>query len=119
MEKLLANEGDMKFIYLGDGNGDHCPSTKLREIDYCMPRKNYPLWGVIQGNPKLINANINGWTHGGDLEHVLLSIIHDLISNNKKDKVGGQKSLAMADFKLKNMPRPSHEVLPQALKVSQ
>ncbi|XP_057520161.1 inorganic pyrophosphatase 1-like [Amaranthus tricolor] len=113
MEKLLANEGDMTFIYLGDGNGDHCPSTKLRENDYCMPRKSYPLWGVILSNPKLIHANIHGWTDGEDLENVLLAIVHGLISKKHE-----KKSLARSDFKLKDMPRPSREVLSQALPVS-
>ncbi|CAO2814677.1 unnamed protein product [Amaranthus hypochondriacus] len=113
MEKLLAQEGDMTFIYLGDGNGDHCPSTKLREIDYCMPRKNFPLWGVILSNPKLIHANIHGWADGEDLENVLLAIVHGLISKKHE-----KKSLARSDFKLKDMPRPSREVLSQALPVS-
>ncbi|XP_021774193.1 inorganic pyrophosphatase 1-like [Chenopodium quinoa] len=119
MKQLLANEGDNTFIYLGDGNGDHCPSLKLREGDCCMPRKNYPLWGVISSNPNLINAKIHGWSDGGDLERVLLSLIHDLLSN-KQEKKGGHQSLAKVDFKLKNnVPRPSREVLPPALSVSQ
>ncbi|KMT01669.1 hypothetical protein BVRB_9g211300 [Beta vulgaris subsp. vulgaris] len=125
MKKLLAHEGDNTFIYLGDGNGDHCPSTKLRERDYCMPRINYPLWGVITSNPKVITAEIHGWTDGQDLERVLLSLIHSIISNDNKNKqeknVGGSfQSLTGIKNKFnKNMPRPSRESLPPALKVSQ
>ncbi|KAF6139926.1 hypothetical protein GIB67_033308 [Kingdonia uniflora] len=37
-------EGKKRFIYLGDGNGDFCPSLKLGEGDFIMPRKNYPIW---------------------------------------------------------------------------
>lgn len=125
MKKLLAHEGDNTFIYLGDGNGDHCPSTKLRERDYCMPRINYPLWGVITSNPKVITAEIHGWTDGQELERVLLSLIHSIISNDNKNKqeknVGGSfQSLTGIKNKFnKNMPRPSRESLPPALKVSQ
>lgn len=118
MRKLLANEGDNTFIYLGDGNGDHCPSTLLRERDYCMPRINYPLWGVISSNPSKISAKIHGWADGQDFERVLLSIIRGLLSNKQEKNVEHQ-SLARNDFKLKNMARPSREVLPKALSVPQ
>ncbi|KAL2937639.1 Inorganic pyrophosphatase 2 [Bienertia sinuspersici] len=110
-ETTIANEGDNTIIYLGDGNGDHCPSTKLRQRDYCMPRINYPLWSVISSNPKLIKAKIHGWADGHDFERVLLLIVHALLSNNKLEKNGGRQSLARNDFKHKNIARPSCEVL--------
>ncbi|GFZ04246.1 pyridoxal phosphate phosphatase-related protein [Actinidia rufa] len=54
MERIqasVASEGKKKFIYLGDGSGDFCPSLKLREGDHVMPRKDYPLWDLICKKP--------------------------------------------------------------------
>ncbi|XAR67643.1 Inorganic diphosphatase [Bertholletia excelsa] len=42
IERIQASayaEGKKKFIYLGDGSGDFCPSLKLGEGDYVMPRR--------------------------------------------------------------------------------
>nr|CAD1833952.1 unnamed protein product [Ananas comosus var. bracteatus] len=41
IERIRASvtaEGKKHFIYLGDGKGDYCPSLKLSESDYVMPR---------------------------------------------------------------------------------
>ncbi|MBA0774798.1 hypothetical protein Gotri_009982, partial [Gossypium trilobum] len=37
-------------IYLGDGLGDFCPSLKLGDGDYVMPRKDVPVWDLICKN---------------------------------------------------------------------
>ncbi|KAK6941408.1 Phosphatase PHOSPHO-type [Dillenia turbinata] len=42
-----------RFIYLGDGRGDYCPSLKLEEGDHVMPRKDYPLWEHMFSNQLL------------------------------------------------------------------
>ncbi|KAG2694268.1 hypothetical protein I3760_08G134300 [Carya illinoinensis] len=41
---LFIKTAPKNFIYLGDGNGDYCPTLKLGEGDYVTPRKNYPMW---------------------------------------------------------------------------
>lgn len=132
MEKLISQEENKTFIYLGDGNGDYCPSMKLRKVDYCMPRKNFPLWDVISSNPKLITSSIHEWTDGGDLERVLLSLTNSIISptkdqnkettnNNSNSNNGIIHIFPRVDCKLIHESRPmggnSHEALPPALSV--
>ncbi|KAK9665960.1 hypothetical protein RND81_14G149400 [Saponaria officinalis] len=117
MEKLLSLEKNKTFIYLGDGNGDHCPSLKLRHEDYCMPRKNFPLWDVILNNPNLMNSKIHEWTDGENLEIVLQSLINMIIKIEEKDEKddGALQSLPRVDCKFETLPLPSHEGLSQAL----
>lgn len=119
IERLLSEEGSKKLIYLGDGSGDYCPSLKLREGDHVMPRKNYPLWDLISSNPKLIKAKIHEWTDGADLERILVSLIHAIISNNADGNDGSAATqlFTSTECKLENMPVSSHETLPQALRV--
>ncbi|CAN6237601.1 unnamed protein product, partial [Urochloa humidicola] len=38
-------------VYLGDGKGDYCPSMKLGEGDYVMPRAGYPVCDLIAAAP--------------------------------------------------------------------
>ncbi|XAR67642.1 Inorganic diphosphatase [Bertholletia excelsa] len=78
LERIQASvsaEGKKKFIYLGDGSGDFCPSLKLGEGDYVMPRKNYPLWDLICKNRDHVKAEIHEWCDGEELERVLLRVI--------------------------------------------
>lgn len=75
----VSESGKKRFIYLGDGSGDYCPTLKLGESDYVMPRKNYPLWDRICSNPMLIKAQVHEWSNGEELERVLLQLI-DTIS---------------------------------------
>ncbi|CAH2080572.1 unnamed protein product [Thlaspi arvense] len=77
LERIQASvsaEGKKKFIYLGDGSGDFCPSLKLGEGDYVMPRKNYPLWDLICKNRDHVKAEIHEWSDGEELERVLLRV---------------------------------------------
>ncbi|KAJ8439012.1 hypothetical protein Cgig2_028458 [Carnegiea gigantea] len=119
IERLVSEEGGRKFIYLGDGSGDYCSSLKLREGDHVMPRKNYPLWDLISSNPELIKAKIYEWTDGADLERILVSLIHAIISNNGDGNDGSAATQLFAgtECKLETMPVSSHETLPQALRV--
>ncbi|XP_074297589.1 inorganic pyrophosphatase 2-like [Silene latifolia] len=80
IKRILISEeaANKKIIYLGDGCGDYCPSLKLRDGDFVMPRKNFPAWDLILGNPSLIKAEIHGWSDGAELEQVLLSIIQEI-----------------------------------------
>ncbi|KAF4369268.1 hypothetical protein F8388_022924 [Cannabis sativa] len=43
---------------------DYCPSLKLEESDFVMPRKNFPLWRLIANDPLLIKAKIHEWSDG-------------------------------------------------------
>ncbi|KAG5617221.1 hypothetical protein H5410_017045 [Solanum commersonii] len=39
IQASLAKVGKKRMIYLGDGAGDFCPSLKMKEQDFVMPRK--------------------------------------------------------------------------------
>ncbi|KAJ0090814.1 hypothetical protein Patl1_13435 [Pistacia atlantica] len=71
--------GKQRVIYLGDGRGDFCPTLKLGDGDFVMPRKNYPLWDLICSDPKLIKAEVHEWSNSKELEKVLIHLI-DTIS---------------------------------------
>ncbi|KAL9672696.1 hypothetical protein QQ045_028948 [Rhodiola kirilowii] len=101
IKKLLSTMSEKIFIYLGDGNGDFCPSLNLREQDYVMPRKNFPVWDLISKNTMLIKAKINEWTDGEELEHTLLRTISQLCSGFQDE--GFNSQLSSADCKLQTM----------------
>lgn len=78
MEQIQAScssMGKCMFIYLGDGNGDYCPTLKLGEGDSVMPRKNFPLSKLIRDNPTLVKAEVHEWDDGEKLEAILLRLI--------------------------------------------
>lgn len=64
-----------RFIYLGDGGGDFCPTLKLRESDCVMPRTNYPLWKRISDNSSLIKAQVKEWSNAEELERILMQLV--------------------------------------------
>ncbi|KAK9281312.1 hypothetical protein L1049_004210 [Liquidambar formosana] len=108
-------EGKKKFIYLGDGNGDFCPSLKLGEGDHVMPRKNFPLWDLICKNLMLVKAKIHEWTDGEELERVLLRLTNTISMEEISSNNSAQ--LISVDCKFQTIPMSAHEALPQALPV--
>lgn len=71
-----SENGRRRFIYLGDGGGDFCPTLKLAKGDHVMPRKNYSLWKRICSNQTLIKAEVHEWSNGEELEKILLHLIN-------------------------------------------
>lgn len=103
-------------MYLGDGKGDYCPSIKLSEKDYVMPRKSYPLWELIYTNTQSIKAKVHEWSDGEELEKVLLQLINESLSADRCDNIVPLR--LAADFKCHTVPLPSSPVaLPKALPV--
>lgn len=87
-----ASEGvERRFIFVGDGRGDFCPSLKLGRGDYVMPRKDYPLWNRICDDPKLVNATVLEWSDGEEMETLLLHLIHTL--STEDDSCNGAANL--------------------------
>ncbi|XP_062204249.1 thiamine phosphate phosphatase-like protein [Phragmites australis] len=82
IERIQATEGGKKkhLIYIGDGNGDYCPSLKLGEGDYVMPKENHPLWDLICSNEQLLKAEVHPWKSGEELERTLLKLVNKLIT---------------------------------------
>ncbi|KAK9228729.1 hypothetical protein WN944_021684 [Citrus x changshan-huyou] len=103
---------EKKIIYIGDGTGDFCPSLKLKQTDYIMPRKNFPVWDLICQNHKLIKADIHEWYDGQELQHVLLQLINSniIISNEQDDgdDNGDSTQLVTVDCKLHKIPVSAH-----------
>ncbi|CAI9757661.1 unnamed protein product [Fraxinus pennsylvanica] len=108
----LAEEGQKRIIYLGDGSGDFCPMLKLKEVDYAMPRNNFPVWELISKNPELIRAEIHEWADGDELERVMLNLI-------KKVTFQDSVQLLSVDCKFETIPMALHEPLRPALPVNQ
>ncbi|KAG6575483.1 inorganic pyrophosphatase 2 [Cucurbita moschata] len=103
IQSSLMSEGKKKkkFIYLGDGSGDYCPSLKLGEGDFLMPRKNFPLWDLISQNPLLIKAEIHEWSDGEEFANILLSLINTISMAENAQFLSSQ-----------NMAVPAYEALP-------
>ncbi|KAL6996355.1 3'(2'),5'-bisphosphate nucleotidase [Sarracenia purpurea var. burkii] len=121
MERIkasVAEEGKKKkkFIYLGDGAGDFCPTLKLGEDDYVMPRKNYPVWDLISKNRALVAAEIHEWSDGEELERRLIQLINSAISSPGEEEPA--KSFSSVDCKFfETIPLSAHDALPRPLSV--
>ncbi|KAM3217629.1 inorganic pyrophosphatase 1-like [Capsicum annuum] len=81
---MEGNNNKKRMIYLGDGAGDFCPSLMLKEQDFVMPRKDFPVWKLMNENLQLIKAKIHGWTDGEELQHILLRIIKAITTIEEK-----------------------------------
>ncbi|KAL6225810.1 hypothetical protein ACLB2K_004659 [Fragaria x ananassa] len=98
-------EGRKRMIYLGDGVGDYCPSLNLREGDFVMPRKNFPVFDKICQNPLALKAEIHEWTDGEEFEHILLKLINRITI---EETTAAQ--FITTDFKLETLSVSGHEV---------
>uniref|UniRef100_A0A0D9YPJ3 Phosphatase n=1 Tax=Oryza glumipatula TaxID=40148 RepID=A0A0D9YPJ3_9ORYZ len=75
-----------RVVYVGDGRGDYCPSLKLTEMDYVMPRKGYPVWDLIAGGDRAaVRADVREWADFEDLEAVLLGIVAECLTSEHDD----------------------------------
>jgi len=83
-----------RFIYLGDGAGDYCPSLRLRERDFVMPRKNFPVWDLICKDTSLVKAKIHGWNDGEELEQVLMMLINKIVMEEHVQFIASDCKLA-------------------------
>jgi Putative Phosphatase len=92
----LSEKETTRFIYVGDGKGDYCPSLKLRKEDILMPRKDYPLWKHIHGNINAIEAEIHGWTSHSELKQLLLRQL-TIESDSSSVDPDGKQSLISAN----------------------
>lgn len=78
IEQIQASMSDKRksrFIYLGDGRGDYCPTLKLDRGDHVMPRKGFPLWDRLLSNPSLLKADCHEWSNGEELASILLQLV--------------------------------------------
>ncbi|XVF25106.1 hypothetical protein REPUB_Repub13aG0185400 [Reevesia pubescens] len=114
---LAMEENKKTVIYLGDGMGDFCPSLKLGDRDYVMPRKTFPVWDLICKNRRLIKAEVCEWSNGEEFENVLLHLISRISID--KNNTGNTAQLYSVDCKLQTMPGAAHQAFSQALPVPQ
>ncbi|KAM0969758.1 hypothetical protein ACFX13_018240 [Malus domestica] len=83
----VSANGRKRFVYLGDGRNDYCPSLRLVEGDHVMPRRDYALWKRICSNPVLIKADIHEWSDGEELGKTLLHLIHRISSEENQNQM--------------------------------
>ncbi|EYU18770.1 hypothetical protein MIMGU_mgv1a0200771mg, partial [Erythranthe guttata] len=114
IERIQANEGKKKMIYLGDGVGDFCPSLKLKEGDFMMPRKNFPVWNLICENRAILKAEIFEWIDGKELEQILIGLIEKI---KIEEANNGVQSLSAVDCKFETIPIVAHEAFPPPLRL--
>ncbi|KAL7100077.1 hypothetical protein ACP275_09G126000 [Erythranthe tilingii] len=114
IKRIQANEGNKKMIYLGDGVGDFCPSLKLKEGDFMMPRKNFPAWKLICENRGLLKAEIFEWIDGKELEQILIGLIEKM---KIEEANNGIQLLSAVDCKFEKIPMVAHEAFPPPLRV--
>ena len=110
IQDSISEEGKKRMIYLGDGSGDYCPSLRLKERDFMMPRKNFPVWDLICKDPLLVKAEIHGWSDGEELEQVLLHLINKISMEENAQFIS-------SDCKLQTLSVSAHEDLPKVLPV--
>ncbi|KAJ8458598.1 hypothetical protein OPV22_031524 [Ensete ventricosum] len=106
-------EGKKRFIYLGDGKGDYCPSLGLSEEDYVMPRKHYPLWSLISNSSQPLRAEVHEWSNGEELEKVLLHLVDRSIDADRNSP----NQMFAVDCKHNMVPASPTEALPLPLRV--
>ncbi|KAJ1411154.1 Pyridoxal phosphate phosphatase-related [Sesbania bispinosa] len=116
IQNSLDAVGKKKFIYLGDGSGDFCPSLKLKNCDYLMPRMNFPLCDLVSKNSNDIKAEVHAWKDGEELEHVLRQIIINK-ANSEGNSIGSSTPTISLDCKLGTIPIDAHKPFPKALPV--
>ncbi|KAL5062778.1 hypothetical protein RYX36_024515 [Vicia faba] len=108
IQNIISGVDNKRFIYLGDGAGDYCPSLRFRDVDFVMPRKNFPVWDLICKDPSLVKAEINGWCDGEEFEQVLMKLINNImIEENAK--------FISSDCKLQSLSTPA--TFPKVLRV--
>ncbi|KAK6784342.1 hypothetical protein RDI58_017797 [Solanum bulbocastanum] len=78
IQASMSETGKSRFIYLGDGRGDYCPTLKLDKGDHVMPRKGFPLWDRLLSDPNLLKADCHEWSNGEELESILLQLIEKI-----------------------------------------
>ena len=113
----MSMEKKKTIIYLGDGLGDFCPSLKLGDGDYVMPRKDFPVWDLICQNRRLIKAEVCEWSDGEEFEQVLLHLISRISMAENNITSNAAQSQYLVDSKLRVMPGATREAFAQALVV--
>ncbi|XP_019448202.1 PREDICTED: inorganic pyrophosphatase 2-like [Lupinus angustifolius] len=113
IQNLLDGAGKKKFIYLGDGSGDFCPSLKLKDNDYLMPRINFALCDLVSKNSNGIKPEVHAWGNGEELKNILLHIINKTIgeeNNIIRPKIS-------VDCMLEQISLDAHKNFPKVLSV--
>ncbi|PIN05181.1 Inorganic diphosphatase [Handroanthus impetiginosus] len=117
IQASLANEGKKRMIYIGDGAGDFCPSLKLKDGDFMMPRKNFPVWDLKCKNRTRLRAKVHEWVYGEALEHILLTLIEKMSIEGTINSNPAQ--LLSVHCKSNTIAVAAQEALPPPLQVHQ
>ncbi|KAE9585908.1 putative hydrolase [Lupinus albus] len=113
IQNLLDGSGKKKFIYLGDGSGDFCPSLKLKDNDYLMPRTNFALCDLVSKNSKDIKPEVHAWKDGEELKNILVHIINKTIGEENNII----RPTISVDCMLETISIDAHKNFPKVLSV--
>ncbi|CAI8585000.1 unnamed protein product [Vicia faba] len=108
----VCEVANKRFIYLGDGTGDYCPSLRFRERDFVMPRKNFPVWDLICQDPSLVKAEIHAWSDGEELEQVLMKLVNKTTMDEHARLIASDcKPQTLPIHVLDSLPNCGHKLL--------
>ncbi|KAH7657559.1 Inorganic diphosphatase protein [Dioscorea alata] len=115
----IMEKGKKRIIYLGDGKGDFCPSLKLSETDFVMPRLNFPVWELICENRDLVKAEVHEWSDFEEQGRVLFQLINKVsIADVTSNAAAAADVHQLIDCKLQTVPISSHATpLPKVLQI--
>nr|XP_013099867.1 unnamed protein product [Stomoxys calcitrans] len=94
-QDLRLNLSYDRVIYVGDGNNDICPVTKLRSRDLACPREGFSMERTLTKNPlKLkVRAELLTWKTGFDLLDKLERHMEKNEKLNQQEKIKHNKTL--------------------------
>lgn len=84
IEQILSERPFSHVLYVGDGNGDFCPSTRLSVKDMVFARandadgKSYGLLKKLHANQDKVQASVVPWSSGEDIYNHFDAFFRDL-----------------------------------------
>jgi pyridoxal phosphate phosphatase PHOSPHO2 len=67
MVEYFKTRAYARAVYIGDGSGDFCACTKLREGDVALVRSGNPLEKLVKSKAQLVLATVVFWDSGKDV----------------------------------------------------
>ncbi|KAK6927292.1 Phosphatase PHOSPHO-type [Dillenia turbinata] len=113
----VLKEGKKRFIYVGDGKNDFCPSLRLHESDLLLPRRGFALWDIICNNAVAIKAKIYDWSNCEELGNNLLDAIDSISVGTNNQDTSNTSMLIPVDCKFQTGSLASHESAGKALRI--
>jgi len=75
LDRWLGERAFDTVVYVGDGSGDLCPATRLRQCDVICCRAGYRCHQRILREPRRVRARVVPWATGDDVEALLRHLL--------------------------------------------